>query len=264
MTPGPTAAAPHLPSAAQAAIPTVYIGCAGWSISREYADAFPAGKSHLERYARIFNAAEINSSFYRPHLPATYRRWAASVPRGFRFAVKMPRSISHTARLRDCRAALETFLGEVDHLGGKLGCLLLQLPPSLRYEPAVVLPFFELLRRLHRGPVACEPRHPSWFHYTASAALRDLAIARVAADPARFTQAAVPAGDRALQYLRLHGSPRMYYDAYSEAALRQIAQRLRRPCRHTAARWCIFDNTALGHATGNALTLMRMLHESTA
>jgi uncharacterized protein YecE (DUF72 family) len=259
MTSRPAASPPRTPVDGRQRMPSLYVGCAGWSIPAEYASEFPDGDSHLARYAQAFNAVEINSSFYRPHLPATYRRWAATVPKAFRFAVKMPRSISHTARLRDCRPALETFLGDVDCLDGKLGCLLLQLPPSLAFEASVALPFFDLLRRLYEGPVACEPRHATWFHGPVSIALRDRSISRVAADPARLAQAAVPAGDRALQYLRLHGSPRMYYDSYADASLQRIAQRLQRPCKRTAERWCIFDNTALGHATGNALAITRLL-----
>jgi uncharacterized protein YecE (DUF72 family) len=261
MTSRPAASTPPSPADGPYGTPLLYIGCAGWSIPTEYTSAFPAGTSHLARYAQVFNAVEINSSFYRPHLPATYRRWSATVPKTFRFAVKMPRAISHLARLRDCRDALEIFLGEVDCLDGKLGCLLLQLPPGLAFDAAIALPFFDGLRQLYRGPVACEPRHATWFHGTVSAALRERGIARVAADPARFAQVAVPAGDRNLQYLRLHGSPRMYYDAYSDALLQRIARRLQRPCQRTTARWCIFDNTALGHATGNALTLTQHLRE---
>ncbi|WP_158883838.1 DUF72 domain-containing protein [Rhodanobacter sp. L36] len=259
MTPRAAASAPRTPVDDRPSVPALYVGCAGWSIPAQYASEFPEGKSHLARYAQVFNAVEINSSFYRPHLPATYRRWSATVPKTFRFAVKMPRAITHMARLRDCGPALETFLGEVDFLDGKLGCLLLQLPPSLAYDPAITLPFFDLLRKKHRGPVACEPRHASWFHGTVNNALRERGIARAAADPARFTQASVPAGDRSLQYLRLHGSPRMYYDAYVDDVLGHVARRMQRPCRQTAARWCIFDNTALGHATGNALSMNRLL-----
>jgi uncharacterized protein YecE (DUF72 family) len=240
------------------------VGCAGWSIPAQHAGDFPAGNSQLARYAQVFNSVEINSSFYRPHLPATYRRWATSVPAAFRFAVKMPRTISHVGRLRDCQQALETFLGEVTCLDGKLGCLLLQLPPSLAYDASVALPFFELLRRLHREPVACEPRHASWFHPSVSHALHERGIARVAADPSRFPRAAVPAGDPTLQYLRLHGSPRMYYDAYSNVVLRHVARRLQRASTCTRQRWCIFDNTALGHATTNALTLLRLIRASSA
>lgn len=239
------------------ALPALYIGCAGWSIAAAHAASFPDGSSHLERYAQVVNAVEINSSFYCPHLPATYRRWAAAVPAHFRFAVKLPRTISHQAKLRDCTPLLEAFLAQADALGEKLGCLLLQLPPSLAYDAAVALPFLARLRRLHSGPVACEPRHASWFRAGVSRSLRDHRIARMGADPALCPRAVLPAGDRSLQYLRLHGTPRRYCDAYQDTVLRRVARQLLRSDRRTAERWCIFDNTTLGHATPNALALMQ-------
>lgn len=242
--------------------PTLFIGCAGWSIPTALADRFPDGNSHLERYAQRFNGVEINSSFYRAHLPATYRRWAATVPAAFRFAVKIPRTISHERRLRNADSELEAFLGQVNELEQKLGCLLLQLPPSLAYAPSIALPFFDQLARLHQGPVACEPRHLSWFQFPVARALRERGVSRVAADPARYLRAAVPAGDERLQYYRLHGSPRMYYDAYSDAAVRALGCRLRRPSQTTSQRWCIFDNTALGHAVANGLDLIEQVGPS--
>lgn len=244
--------------------PAIFVGCAGWAIPGNHAEQFPPGASHLQRYAQVFNCVEINSSFYRPHRPSTYRRWADAVPPGFLFAVKMPRSISHQARLKDCEPALRAFLDEVDQLGGKLGCLLLQLPPSLAYAPAAALPFFELLRRRHAGPVACEPRHASWFTAGVDRQLAERGIARVAADPARWPRAAVPAGDPALQYLRLHGSPRMYYDSYPDAVLQRVSTRLQRASRHTTQRWCVFDNTANAHATTNALVVAAQIRGNRA
>ena len=113
----------------------IRIGCAGWALRREDVDAFPPPGTHLARYAARFNAAEINSSFYRPHRRTTYERWAASVPGDFAFAVKVPRAITHTLRLKRSEAALEDFLAEVSGLGAKLGPLLLQLPPSLELAP---------------------------------------------------------------------------------------------------------------------------------
>jgi len=230
------------------------IGCAGWSIPRAQAGAFPAEGSTLERYAQVFDSVEINSSFYRPHRPATWRRWAGSVPADFRFAAKMPKAISHACRLRACDGLVDAFLDQVGELADKLEWLLLQLPPSLAFDAAVALPFFERLRERHGGPVACEPRHASWFDAEVDRALRGLGISRVAADPARVPRAALPGGDRSRVYLRLHGSPRMYYDAYPPAALERIARRL---CRWPTA-WCIFDNTTLGHATANALALQEL------
>lgn len=143
--------------------------------------SLPAQGTHLERYAQVLHATEINSSFYRPHRPATYRKWAASVPEGFSFCVKLPRQISHEKRLRDCTQELERFLGEVSELGAGLGCLLLQLPPSLPYEHTLAEAFFAELRERYGGDLALEPRHASWLE--ADAQLRHWRIARAAADP---------------------------------------------------------------------------------
>jgi len=242
-----------------AGVPVIRIGCAGWSIATRDAGRFPGDGSHLQRYARVFDAVEINSSFYRSHRPQTYARWADAVPAHFRFAVKMPKAISHGKHLCDCDAELRTFLDETGRLGSKLGVLLLQLPPSLRFDARVALPFFDRLRELHAGPVACEPRHPTWFEMEVGAALRRRGVTRAAADPARVPRAAVPGGDHRIEYLRLHGSPRMYYDAYDEESLARVARRLVRSSARTRGRWCIFDNTAQGHAIGNALALRVMV-----
>ena len=233
----------------------VHIGCAGWSIPAAHRARFPAEGSALERYARVFDCVEINSSFYRPHQPATWRRWAASVPPDFRFAVKMPKAISHGCRLQACDGLVHGFLDQVDELEQKLGWLLLQLPPSLAFDAAVALPFLEHLRERYAGALACEPRHASWFRAPVDRALRTLGVSRVAADPARVRRAAVPGGDRQRLYARLHGSPRMYYDAYAPQVLARIGRRLAR----APQAWCIFDNTASGHATADALALRSML-----
>lgn len=239
--------------------PKIRIGTAGWSIPAAQAVRFPADGSVLQRYARVFNAVEINSSFYRPHRPTTYARWAAATPEDFRFSVKMPKAISHLKRLRDCVDDVQEFLDQASALGEKLGCLLLQLPPSLRFDPAVALAFFDRLRAETPAPIVCEPRHASWFSASVNLALRVRDIGRVAADPPRLPQAIVPAGDRRLEYLRLHGSPRVYYDAYSQETLNRIARRARRPSVGMRERWIIFDNTAEGYACDNALQLRDQL-----
>lgn len=150
------------------------------------------GGSHLERYAQRLPAVDINSSFYRPHRLATYARWAASVSESFRFAVKVPREIAHIHRLREVDAPLERFLSEAMALGTALGPLLIQLPPSLRFDAAVVETFLTTLRARFSGSVVCEPRHASWFTDEAQRALTAARVARVAADPAPVPQAAQP------------------------------------------------------------------------
>ena len=235
------------------------VGTAGWGLPRQWRSRFPDEGSHLERYATRFNAVEINSSFYRQHRRAVYERWAASVPPDFRFAVKLPRAITHDQRLVASDVLLDVFLDEACGLGGRMGPLLVQLPPSLAFDLEHVDEFFTTLRERHGGTVACEPRHESWFAPLAEEVLRRHAIARVAADPARVPAAAAPGGDDRLVYFRLHGSPRIYYSDYEPERLSPIATALRGANARGADAWCILDNTTLGAATGNALWLMESL-----
>jgi uncharacterized protein YecE (DUF72 family) len=234
---------------------TIRIGTAGWSIPRTSRDRFPAEGTTLERYAAMLNAAEINSSFYRPHMPSTYERWAASVPDGFRFSVKLPKTISHTARLANSEPLLDAFLAECGALGHRLGCVLVQLAPKHTFDGDVARAFFTSLRERFSGAVAIEPRHPSWFEPEPDALLREMRVARVAADPPRDPRDGTPGGWSDLAYYRLHGSPRIYYSAYEENYLTALGTRLREHARAGHDVWCIFDNTTLGAAAANALDL---------
>jgi uncharacterized protein YecE (DUF72 family) len=238
--------------------PRAFIGTAGWSIPGGQADRFPPQGSHLERYARVFNAAEINTAFYRPHRKATYERWAASVPDGFRFAVKVPKIVTHERRLENADDALDRFLGEVAGLGAKLGALLAQLPPSLAFSDAAAR-FLAGLRDRFTGRLVCEPRHPTWFSETVDALLREHRIGRAAADPAPVPVAAETGGDPHTRYHRLHGSPRMYYSAYTPDALDATARRLAADLAEGVSPWCIFDNTAAFAATPDALAVRERL-----
>ncbi|MBV8687040.1 MAG: DUF72 domain-containing protein [Alphaproteobacteria bacterium] len=234
------------------------IGTAGWSVAREAAAAFPQEGSSLERYAARFPGTEINSSFHRPHRPATWRRWAESVPEDFRFSVKLPKTISHGKRLAGCGEELARFLEEAGELGDKLAILLLQLPPSFAFDSAPVEDFLSGLGGRTAARLACEPRHASWFEPEADALLERLGVARVAADPAVVPAAALPGGWRGLAYWRLHGSPVKYRSSYAPA-LDLYAAAVAREQEAGAETWCIFDNTASSAATGDALALAERL-----
>lgn len=233
-----------------------YVGTAGWSLSGPGAAAFPPGASHLARYAAVLNAVEINSSFHRPHRRSTYERWADVVPDRFRFAVKVPKAITHEARLADCDAALDRFIDEVGGLGPKLGALLVQLPASLPFDDRVGAGFFDALRQRTVAPVACEPRHKTWFTPEAGECLAEWQVARVAADPAPVPDAEAGGGWPGLIYRRLHGSPRIYYSDYPAPVLEAVAQAIGSA---VVPSWCIFDNTAAAHALGNALVVSRQV-----
>lgn len=242
------------------------IGTAGWTISREAAARFPGDGQHLDRYARVLPCAEINSSFHRSHRPEVYARWAARTPAGFRFAVKLPRAITHEGRLLRAREPLRRFLVEAGALGDRLAVLLVQLPPSLAYDGRTARRFFGLLAGLHGGAVVCEPRHASWFTASADRALASMRVARAAVDPARWPEATRPGGwlgpahdgAGALLYHRWHGSPRTYWSRYEPPWLQARAAEIALwPA--DADCWCIFDNTASGAAISNALELQALL-----
>ena len=247
----------------------IRIGTAGWTLPKQHAHHFPAEGSHLERTAAGFNCVEVNSSFHRPHMLKTWERWAATAPPHFKFAVKVPKTITHQAKLINTGALLQTFLDQVNGLGEKLGPLLIQLPPKLAFDEGLAHEFLTTFRELYPisesnenlGQAVLEPRHASWFTPAVDRLLRDFEISRVAADPPKGSAlAAKPGGWQALRYYRLHGAPRTYYSDYSDAFLNNFVASLHdETSRLTKETWVIFDNTALGHATANAVHLQALL-----
>ena len=233
----------------------IYIGTAGWTIPRSSAHCCPQSGTQLERYAHAFRCAEINSSFYRSHAPATYARWCKATPAEFRFAVKVPRSITHELKLRRARVLFADFLEQTAGLAEKRGPLLVQLPPSLSFDERVAARFFDVARAAYEGPLVLEPRHATWFLARPAVLLERYRIARVAADPALSAQANRPGGWTGLAYWRLHGSPRKYWSSYGAHHLAALAARIE---GMTAEAWCVFDNTASGAALENAWRLQTL------
>ena len=238
-----------------------FVGTAGWTVPKQHLALFSAlgegaKRSHLERYASRLCCAEINSSFHRPHRRTTWERWAATTPDDFRFAVKAPKAVTHIAKLVNTGGALLEFFDAVHGLGNKLGPVLVQLPPKLPFDDGVAQEFFTTLRELHLGAVVLEPRHPSWFTASVDSLLRSFEIARVAADPPKGSKlAARPGGWQGPFYWRLHGAPHTYYSEYDENWLQTFAKQLNllENVSLNEETWVIFDNTALGHATANAV-----------
>ncbi|WP_133366680.1 DUF72 domain-containing protein [Qipengyuania sediminis] len=233
-------------------MPLPKIGTAGWSIPRSCGELFLGEGSALERYARRFAVAEINSSFHRSHRASTWERWRDSTPPGFCFSAKLPKLITHQLKLVDFDGPLIAFLEEAHCLGPKLAVLLVQLPPKLVFDAEVAQGFFTALSERTDATVVCEPRHASWFTSEANDLLVAHKVARAAADPAVCESAAVPGGWLGLHYWRLHGSPVIYRSSYAD----RIPELARALAKGDSPIWCIFDNTASSAATADALALM--------
>jgi uncharacterized protein YecE (DUF72 family) len=236
----------------------VLIGTAGWSIPISVADRFPGEGSALERYSTNFAAVEINSSFHRSHRLGTWERWRNSVPEGFRFSVKLPKTITHTRKLADMGEDLDAFLEQAQMLGDKLGVLLVQLPPKLAFDAFVSRQFFAELAARTTASIACEPRHVSWFGEAAEILLQELGIARVGADPYICESAVHPGQWGKLSYWRLHGSPVIYRSSYADR-IPDLATKITRETERGRDVWCIFDNTASSAAAPDALALTAAL-----
>lgn len=217
----------------------------------KYRSAFPAAGAGLTRYAATFDFVEVNVTFYRAVREATFASWAEQTPGDFRFSVKLNRSVTHAARLsRDAR--LDQALGPMRALGDKLAALLVQLPPSLAFDPATAADFLERLRAAYAGTVAWEPRHPSWAVPEADLLLAEHGVTRV------LTQIPGPGTPHGAcgAYFRLHGTPRRYRSPYSEDDLRSLAAWIGQSDAPTCV---VFDNTAGPAGVANAMRLQSLL-----
>lgn len=142
-----------------------YLGTVGFSYKDWDGAFYPLGtptRSYLAHYSQIFNAVEIDSTFYGTPPAERVRQWAIAVPQHFKFCAKTPRQITHDLRLVGAQAAMQTFVETMALLGDKLGVILIQLPPSFAAVEFDTVAAF--LSRLPQGPqYAIEFRHESWF-----------------------------------------------------------------------------------------------------
>jgi len=161
----------------------LYCGTSGFSFPAWkgpfYPPSLPAGEM-LEYYGSRLGAVEINNTFYRIPKKEVIAGWRDRVPESFRFAVKASRRISHIKRLADCAEPAGYFFDAVAGLGERLGCVLVQLPPTLRVDVARLEAFLELAPS--GVAVAFEFRHASWHDDAVLAALARHDAAWVTAD----------------------------------------------------------------------------------
>ncbi len=238
-----------------------FVGTAGWSIPALAADSFESEGSHLERYSRMFNCVEINSSFYREHKPSTYAKWAQSTPEDFRFSVKLLRYFTQEKRLKETGTRLEEILFGFSQLQEKWGALLVQLPPSLEFESLVADVFFAALRKLFKGLIVVEPRHKSWASERALHLLAAHQINKVLADPepcfvSRLRRQKV---EKTI-YFRLHGTPDIYKSRYGAEVIERIAIQIKKGLAEGKDVWCTFDNTTFGFGALNAFEIKKTLN----
>jgi uncharacterized protein YecE (DUF72 family) len=235
----------------------IRLGTSGWEYPEWVGRVYPKGASidHLRYYANLFGLVEVDSTFYRLPPPSHAASWAKRTPAGFRFAAKFPSEITHRRRLVDCAGPLAEFLAVLRPLrdAGKFVAALLQLPPSLAFEPRTVRSFYELLPT--DLPVAVEFREKSWLAPESIELLRSFRFADVVVDepalPIRLELTAPFA------YVRWHGhgDPVWYDYTYTPAELAGWEPRLRALAGQVDVVYGLFNNHFRGDAVVNATQL---------
>lgn len=233
-----------------------HIGTSGWQYWHWRKIIYPEGlksSDWLNFYSNHFSTVEINVTFYREVRKSTFERWYKQVRSDFLFSVKMSRNITHFKRLRVDKSTVDHFLSGVSNLKDKLGVILIQLPPSFRFESSVIEDFFGLLNHGHK--YAIEVRNKTFLNDDFLNILKYNNIALCIADSAgRYPYLEALTSD--FVYVRLHGSEKLYASNYSEEELQRWAEKIKNWNKLT---FVYFDNDFSGFAFKNALRLKELL-----
>jgi uncharacterized protein YecE (DUF72 family) len=234
------------------------VGCSGWQYKHWrgnfYADDVPL-KRWFEHYATVFDTVEINNSFYRLPEESTFADWAARAPRGFLFAVKASRFLTHMKKLKDPEEPIERFFSRARVLGPHLGPVLYQLPPGWKLDRGRLEHFLQALPTRVRHVI--EFREPSWYTDAVFALLERHRVTLCLHDMPGSATGRMRVGPSI--YVRFHGASGRYDGSYPDARLADWAEWLDRQRTEGADVYVYFNNDVGGHAPRNALVLRRHL-----
>jgi uncharacterized protein YecE (DUF72 family) len=235
----------------------LYIGTSGWQYRDWRAGLYPAKlpqRLWLEHYADRFAVVEINNAFYRLPERETFRRWRERTPDDFVFVVKMSRYLTHIKRLKEPAEPVARFLGRAEALGGKLGPVLLQLPPNLKADLSALDETLSLFPGSVR--VAVEPRHETWFTAETRALLERHRAALCWAD--RKGRPVTPLWRTTdFGYLRMHEGRARPWPRYGRTSLRSWLDRIDRGLTGLPT-YVFFNNDPGGAAVIDAAAMAGM------
>ncbi|MDQ6893242.1 MAG: DUF72 domain-containing protein [Acidobacteriota bacterium] len=234
------------------------VGCSGWQYRHWRRDFYPANlpaSRWFDHYAERFDTVEINNSFYRLPESSVFEAWRRRAPRGFLYAVKASRYLTHNKKLKDPEEPIERFFERAGHLRGKLGPVLYQLPPGWKVNLDRLRAFLDLLPQRVRHVI--EFRDPSWYAAPVLEALDRRGVALCLHDMPGAAPERRSAGP--FVYVRFHGYDERYGGRYSEERLEDWAGWLTGRVTEGRDVYAYFNNDSGGHAPRDALRLRAML-----
>lgn len=236
----------------------VYIGCSGFYNSDWKGSLYPEdakSKDFLTLYSQAFNCVEINSTFYRKPTAKTLLKWTGETPDDFRFFIKMPKTISHEKRLKDCREEISEFCLHIqEHLKEKLSGFLYQFPPSFKNTPENIDLIVNHLDFNYLNII--EFRHESWWREEILNLLKDHRIVFSGVSFPGNLPEDVVVNHPGILYYRLHGTPVLYRSEYSGEFIGRLAEKIRTGDYQA---FIFFNNTWGTAATKNALYLKEIV-----
>lgn len=207
------------------------VGTSGWMYKHWGEKFYPKGLKDIEKLpylATHFDTVEINATFYRLPTAKVFKNWkkkAAERFPNFIYTVKFSKFITHNKKLvldKEAKSWIREFVKRCRELGEYSGALLIQLPPSLRFDTKLLTKFFDFLlpymkRMKYNADVAIEFRHKTWMNTETYKLLRKYKVAFVCADSSRWAKArAITAS---FGYVRLHGPTKIFASSYSHEQL---------------------------------------------
>ena len=234
-----------------------HIGCSGFYY-REWREIFyPKGlaqRKWFNYYAEHFNTLEINNTFYKFPEQKLFDNWYEKAPEAFTFAVKVPRIITHYQKFSKTEKLLEDFYFIArEGLREKLGPILFQCPPSMKYDEELLTRIVKQMSILHHNVI--EFRHVSWWRKDVFEALQNANVTFCGVSYPGLISDAI--ADLPLAYYRFHGVPKLYYSKYDDEFVSQVAKQITNSITKEA--YVYFNNTASAAALDNAKFLQYLV-----
>ena len=241
---------------------SIHIGTSGWSY-KHWKDLFYppklASTKWLSFYAQTFSTTEINASFYRLPSQETVMKWMEQVPKNFLFCPKMSRYLTHMKKLNEPEEPLERFFNIFEPMKKMMGPVLIQLPPSLKFDYDTADHFFNLLKKQYRSyQFVIEIRHDSWLKEDSLTLMTKYDVGFVISQSGdKFPYSEMVTAKNI--YVRFHGPAALYASSYTDEMLKAFAKKFKSWISEGHVVWAYFNNDVFGYAIEDAKKLIQMM-----